>query len=364
MTAPLTPGAPRRAPGLRALGTMIGGRRPISGRKPGDKRIRVERHHSPYFRYTGPHQLTAKAAANAPTTTMGRFNMRLKRRAPRPAARQRGGDRRAAVQEEGARDLQLGRHLVVRVRDRGDHPGLHPRGRRRRRVPPLDRGQRRDRAPAGDRRLQLPPGVHRLPQRRRLVLGVQGELRPAGLAGRGVRAADRLHAHRRRVHLLGRRADRVGRPGAPRLEGAHRDHGDRPDHAGQPARPARGRQHLRHPHLPVPGQRLPHDRRWACSGSWSRATRVRRPARGRQGAARRPTENVGILILLRAFASGAVALTGTEAIATGVPAFQPAGGPERRPHADGDGDHPGHPVHRHHVPGHELPHPAVDPTRR
>ncbi len=38
-------------------------------------------------------------------------------------------------------------------------------------------------------------------------------------------------------------------------------------------------------------------------------------------------ENVGFLILLRAFASGAVALTGTEAIATGVPAFQP---PEAR----------------------------------
>jgi len=57
---------------------MIGGRKPISGRKPGDKRIRVERHHTPYFRYTGPNQLTAKAAANAPTTTMGRFNMRLK----------------------------------------------------------------------------------------------------------------------------------------------------------------------------------------------------------------------------------------------------------------------------------------------
>ena len=38
-------------------------------------------------------------------------------------------------------------------------------------------------------------------------------------------------------------------------------------------------------------------------------------------------EGVTVLILLRAFASGAVALTGTEAIATGVPAFQP---PESR----------------------------------
>lgn len=57
---------------------MIGGRRPISGRKPGDKRIRVERHHAPYFRYTGPGQLTAKAAADAPTTGMGRATVRIK----------------------------------------------------------------------------------------------------------------------------------------------------------------------------------------------------------------------------------------------------------------------------------------------
>ena len=34
-------------------------------------------------------------------------------------------------------------------------------------------------------------------------------------------------------------------------------------------------------------------------------------------------QNVGIILLLRAFAGGAVALTATEAIATGVPAFQP-----------------------------------------
>ncbi len=57
---------------------MIGGRRPVQGRKPGDKRVRVERHHSPYFRYTGPGQLTAKAAANVPTTSTGRAAMRLK----------------------------------------------------------------------------------------------------------------------------------------------------------------------------------------------------------------------------------------------------------------------------------------------
>lgn len=40
-------------------------------------------------------------------------------------------------------------------------------------------------------------------------------------------------------------------------------------------------------------------------------------------AAEHVTESVGWLLLLRAFAAGAVALTGTEAIATGVPAFKP-----------------------------------------
>ena len=29
---------------------MIGGRRPLQGRKPGDRRVRVERPHAPYFR--------------------------------------------------------------------------------------------------------------------------------------------------------------------------------------------------------------------------------------------------------------------------------------------------------------------------
>ena len=54
MEAPGPAGAARRAAGVRAVTPMIGGRRPISGRKPGDKRVRVERYHAPYFRYTGP----------------------------------------------------------------------------------------------------------------------------------------------------------------------------------------------------------------------------------------------------------------------------------------------------------------------
>jgi amino acid transporter len=51
---------------------VIGGRRPLQGRKPGDRRVRVDRPHTPYFRYTGRGQLTAKEAASAPTTRVGK----------------------------------------------------------------------------------------------------------------------------------------------------------------------------------------------------------------------------------------------------------------------------------------------------
>ena len=57
---------------------MIGGRRALRGQKPGDRRVRVERPHAPYFRYTGPNQLVAKAAASRPTTPAGRVVYRLK----------------------------------------------------------------------------------------------------------------------------------------------------------------------------------------------------------------------------------------------------------------------------------------------
>jgi amino acid transporter len=57
---------------------MIGGRRPLQGRKPGDRRVRVERPHAPYFRYTGPGQMTAKEAASIPTTPGARLMARIR----------------------------------------------------------------------------------------------------------------------------------------------------------------------------------------------------------------------------------------------------------------------------------------------
>jgi hypothetical protein len=47
---------------------MIGGRRSLQGRKVADRRIRIDRPHSPYFRYAGAGQLIAREAASRPRT--------------------------------------------------------------------------------------------------------------------------------------------------------------------------------------------------------------------------------------------------------------------------------------------------------
>jgi amino acid transporter len=57
---------------------MIGGRRPLQGRKAGDRRVRVERPHAAYFRYAGPNQLVAREAASLPRTPIGRAAARTR----------------------------------------------------------------------------------------------------------------------------------------------------------------------------------------------------------------------------------------------------------------------------------------------
>jgi amino acid transporter len=51
---------------------VIGGRRALTGRKPADRRVRVERPHAEYFRYSGKDVLVAKEAASRPRTRSGR----------------------------------------------------------------------------------------------------------------------------------------------------------------------------------------------------------------------------------------------------------------------------------------------------
>jgi len=57
---------------------MDQGRTPLKGRKPGDRRVRVARPHAAYFRYTPEGTLVAKQAASAPRTKAGRGLARLR----------------------------------------------------------------------------------------------------------------------------------------------------------------------------------------------------------------------------------------------------------------------------------------------
>ena len=80
------------------------------------------------------------------------------------------------------------------------------------------------------------------------------------------------------------------------------------------------------PDLPVRRVGAADDRRRRRSGSSSWA-RARSTSPVLSGQVQDTVQPLTLLLLLRAFAAGAVALTGTEAIATGVPAFKP---PEAR----------------------------------
>ncbi|HEU0235633.1 MAG TPA: APC family permease [Candidatus Limnocylindrales bacterium] len=57
---------------------MIGGRRPLQGRKAGDRRVRIERPYAAFFRYAGPGRLVAREAASVPRTPAGRALARVR----------------------------------------------------------------------------------------------------------------------------------------------------------------------------------------------------------------------------------------------------------------------------------------------
>jgi len=76
----------------------------LHGRKPGDRRVRVERPHSPYFRYSGPGTLVAREAASAPRTATGRMVER---------ARHVLFGRRLSIHEEGNERLSKKKALAI-----------------------------------------------------------------------------------------------------------------------------------------------------------------------------------------------------------------------------------------------------------
>ena len=57
---------------------MTAPRPPLHGRKLGDRRVVVDRPHSAFFRYAGPGTMVAKAAASGPTTAFGRRVARVR----------------------------------------------------------------------------------------------------------------------------------------------------------------------------------------------------------------------------------------------------------------------------------------------
>ncbi len=223
--------------------------------------MRVERPHAPYFRYTGPGQLTAKEAASIPTTPGAKLLHKIRGYRAGPPARIRGGGRRTALQGQGPGHLQLGCHLVVGLRDRGDPAGVH-----RSPGPPWPRSSSRSRSRSPSRscsassRSRIGRSCIAYPNGGGSYSVSKANFGPARVARRRVGAAHRLQPDRRRLDVIGRGADRLGRAGARPGLRRHRGRRHHPDDDRQPARPARGGQHLRRPDLPVPRQRLPDDR--------------------------------------------------------------------------------------------------------
>ena len=86
---------------------MIGGRRPLQGRKPADRRVRVERPHAPYFRYTGPNQLVARpprTSLERPSAAPGPGSAGLRSAGPsRARRRSASGSRRRRRWRSSAR---------------------------------------------------------------------------------------------------------------------------------------------------------------------------------------------------------------------------------------------------------------------
>ena len=286
------PGCPRRlgrsVARWRLTAAVIGGRRPLQGRKPGDRRVRVERPHAPYFRYTGKGQLTAKEAASAPTTPGPTAFASIRGLLfGRPLASEEELGERLS-QEEGAGDLQLGRHQLVGLRDRGDPARPDPRRRRR---PGL--------------RLQVSIADQSV-----LLVAVAISYRQICIAyptGGGSYAVSRRNIGRT-VSLIAASAlliDYVMTVAVSTSSAveqitsafpvavstgacAHRRQRHRADHDRQPPRPARGGQHLRRPDLPVRRLGAADDRRRGVPDHRPRRGRTATPSRSIAAGRRHP----------------------------------------------------------------------------
>ena len=303
---------------------MIGGRRPIKGRKPADRRVRVERPHSAYFRYTGPGQLVAKPAASVPRSGLGRT----------PCAHWKAwllGRPLANEEEIGERLLEAlalpifssdaisssayATEEILRVLVLGGRRGpAH-----------LDRGRDRDHGPARRGRDLVPPGLPTpsragaapTPWRARSCDRSSGLVAAAALLIDYVMtvAVSTSSAIDQLISVLPGLYDLLGSRSAvvvialitvANLRGLRES----------------GNIFAVPTYLFVSMALV-----IVASGLFHIVTGTATPMPHQPEAVGLGTQSIGIFLILRAFASGSVALTGVEAIANGVPAFKP---PESR----------------------------------
>ena len=153
----------------------------------------------------------------------------------------------------------------------------------------------------------------------------QGEHRRDAVARRRRLADGRLRAHRGGVDLRRRRRDHLDTrrsAGLADASGRARRRADRADHADEHARGQGVGTDLRHPDLRVHADLRRADRRTACaSRSSATSARCRTTPKLAETSAR-SGGTLTLFLLLKGFSSGAVALTGVEAISNGVPAFR------------------------------------------
>ena len=228
---------------------MIGGRRPITGRKPGDRRVRVERPHAQYFRYTGHNQLVARREASMPRTPLGRSLRRAKTwMLGRPLA---------SDEEIGER---LPKRLALPIFSSDAISSSAYATEEILRVLVL--------AGAGALLLSIEVAIaislllavvaisyrqvcYAFPNGGGAYAVARQELRPHPRARRRGRPADRLRHDGRCLHVVGNGPADLDRPGARGAADRGRRRGHRADHHREPAGPPGVRQHLRGPDIPV-----------------------------------------------------------------------------------------------------------------
>ena len=195
------------------------------------------------------------ASCPEPVVPWGSENLRRGIRQTSTGRSAAGDDRDGAPahpEDHRSRGVLVRRHLLHRVRDRGDPlrrrgRGFEPCARAEHADPDRDRG----RHPADDRHHVVPPDDLRVPERRRQLRRQSREPRREPFARRGRVTARRLHPHRGGVDLCRRRRHRVD-PRVPGSREAPRRARPGPDPRHQPRQPARHQgvgPHLRGAHV-------------------------------------------------------------------------------------------------------------------